>query len=392
MVSRDFFKKLEQTGYVVDLELVLSVIEWVLHKKRLQEEIQSAMEAMDQRNRELILLHQAGQEMMTSLDSQEILGRLLRAGPEVIETEGCSIWLWDEAQEGWLVCRAISHYGQHKSMVDLRLRPGQGIAGWVAQREKGAIVSNVTEDSRFTLEVDKLLGFQTISLLAVPLRGRGGVIGVLELVNKLSGEPFTEDDQPLAEMLAASAAIALANAQLFSDVRHLANTDELTGLHNRRYFFSLADHEFKRAQRYKRQLSAIMADIDLFKAVNDTYGHAVGDRVLQVIAERLSENIRDVDVLGRYGGEEFAMILPETNLQAACEVAERLRTGIAEKPIPTDQGNIQVTISLGVARVLKSTQDVGAMLNDADLGMYKAKHLGRNRIEVMKKERDDPSP
>jgi diguanylate cyclase (GGDEF)-like protein len=141
----------------------------------------------------------------------------------------------------------------------------------------------------------------------------------------------------------------------------------------------LAENELNRARRFQYPVSAIMLDVDHFKQVNDTYGHAVGDQVLRVVAERCHESIRDIDILGRYGGEEFAITLPATDLSGAHSVAERLRRSIADVPIPTERGDITITISLGVA---SNTQDVATLVNRADAAMYAAKQAGRNCVAV----------
>jgi len=165
-------------------------------------------------------------------------------------------------------------------------------------------------------------------------------------------------------------------------VQRLAITDGLTGIYNRRYFFELAERELNRARRSEHLVSAIMLDVDHFKKVNDTYGHAIGDQVLRAVAERCSKNIRSIDNLGRYGGEEFAVILPLADLKVAQIVAERLRQCIADVPIPTEKGDVTVTISLGVASSVQDDEDAAALLNRADAAMYEAKQAGRNRVAV----------
>lgn len=164
------------------------------------------------------------------------------------------------------------------------------------------------------------------------------------------------------------------------EVERLAITDSLTGLYNRRHFFELAEHELQHARRYRRFLSAIMLDIDHFKQVNDTYGHAIGDQVLQVVAEGCRQATRVVDVLGRYGGEEFVIILPETDLVATCKVAERLRQIIAEKTIDTEVGPVIVTASLGVSIIDDECSKLETLLAGADQALYVAKRSGRNRV------------
>ncbi len=174
---------------------------------------QPVEQALQQRNQELALLNRLGQELAATLDLRQVVEKLLPTITETIGAEGASVWLWDEEREDELVCWAMAR-GQNITLVDLHLRPDQGIAGWVCQTGRSAIVSDVQRDPRFFPGIDQLVDFRTISLLAVPLGARGKVIGVLEVVNKLQGD-FSEDDLALVEMLATSAGIAIDNARLF---------------------------------------------------------------------------------------------------------------------------------------------------------------------------------
>jgi len=178
-----------------------------------------ASESMRERNRELNLLSRVGQEFTATLDLQQVTEQLLPAATEIIGAEGSSIWLREGApDDSWLVCRTAYQRGQTSSPVNLRLRPGEGIAGWVAQRGESAVVPNVEDDHRFYSGIDEQTGFRTSSLLAVPLWIHDRVIGVLEVVNKQDGD-FAWNDRVLAETLAASAAIALENARLTEALR-----------------------------------------------------------------------------------------------------------------------------------------------------------------------------
>ena len=178
-----------------------------------------ASETMRQRNRTLNLLSQVGQEFAAALDLEQVTEQLLLAATNIIGAEGASIWLQEGASDsGWLVCEMAYQQGQTRAPINLRLRPGEGIAGWVTQRQESAVVSNVQEDPRFFPGIDEQTGFHTSSLLAVPLWIRDQVIGVLEVVNKREGD-FTWNDRVLAETLAASAAIAIDNARLAEALR-----------------------------------------------------------------------------------------------------------------------------------------------------------------------------
>jgi signal transduction histidine kinase len=185
----------------------------ITKRGRAEADIVRTSEALRQRNRALALLNQVGQELTATHDLQQVLERLLQAATDVIGAEDASVWLRDEEQAGWLTCKAATSNGQESAMINVRLRPGQGVVGWVAQNETSTIVSSAPDDPRFFPGVDEQTGLSTTSLLAVPMRLHGPVVGVLEVVNKLSGE-FSADDLALVEMLAASAAIAIENARL----------------------------------------------------------------------------------------------------------------------------------------------------------------------------------
>jgi diguanylate cyclase (GGDEF)-like protein len=165
-------------------------------------------------------------------------------------------------------------------------------------------------------------------------------------------------------------------------LRELAGVDELTKLPNRRQFLKSLETEFARVQRYDRPLSVLMIDADDFKQINDRHGHFVGDEVLQALAVRLRAGVRQIDLLGRLGGEEFAVALIETDMPAALEVAERLCREIAAEPFRVAAANIQVTVSVGVAARRASDDNAAQLLNLADQAMYLAKTGGRNRVIV----------
>jgi len=166
-------------------------------------------------------------------------------------------------------------------------------------------------------------------------------------------------------------------------LEELSNTDGLTKLYNRRYFMELLELEFQRAQRYQSRFAFVMIDIDNFKSFNDTYGHLMGDKILYEIAQILQENLRVNDVVGRYGGEEFALFAPETDLKGALVVAERYRKRIEDFILVVENKRLKVTISLGVANYPHpAIGSVDDLIRLADNALYKAKRNGRNRVEV----------
>ena len=237
------------------------------------------------------------------------------------------------------------------------------------------IIPDTFKDPRF----NGYGGNQPRSWLGAPLIVRDEVVGFLALDRK-ELNAISVDDAEIVTIFAAQAAIAIANARLFGEVQRLAMTDGLTNINTRRHFFELAEREWNRTRRYDHPLSAMMLDVDHFKRVNDTYGHATGDTVLHTVAQLCSTSLRDTDFIGRYGGEEFAILLPDTDLSAAHATAERLRDHIAKTGIATNHGQLFVTVSIGVASITVNTPSVASLLDRADRGLYIAKDTGRNRV------------
>jgi len=171
--------------------------------------------------------------------------------------------------------------------------------------------------------------------------------------------------------------------KLEQELERQARTDFLTGISNRRHFLNLADLELARARRYGRPFSVLMLDLDLFKNVNDRYGHRVGDLMLQKVVEVCMQILREVDVIGRLGGEEFGIMLPETDAEQAAQVADRVRLAISGASVALPQGGSAcITTSIGVATFSQQDADVDGVINRADRALYEAKRLGRDRVSV----------
>ena len=230
--------------------------------------------------------------------------------------------------------------------------------------------------------------------MGIPLMLHDNLIGMLALDSKTPNK-FNQAHARLASAFASQVVIALENARLFEETRQLAITDSLTELYNRRHFMELARREFLRSNRYKTPLSIIMLDIDHFKKINDTHGHLVGDQVLQTVAKNCRNSLRSIDIIGRYGGEEFVILLPETPLiqpndknlatkdldpLPAQIVAERLRSKFAQNALEVNGDLIFLTISLGIAEITNSDKTIESVIDHADQALLRAKNTGRNRV------------
>ncbi len=327
------------------------------------------------RLRELSALHGTAALLTESLSLDEVLGRTLDKILEITGRDAAAVSLFDPATERLVVraCRGFSV----EWLAEEADRPTTCLCGEVVHQQEPLCVSDVGGDPRVTRPACRREGFH--SFCAIPLQAEGQALGVMCLHGRQAHQTSAQE-RDLLITIGNQVAVALLNIRLYEETRRLAITDGLTGLINRRHFLELAGREFERASRYGRPLSAIMLDIDRFKRVNDTHGHAVGDEVLQALAARFRENVRDIDLPARYGGEEFIALLPEVGLESARVAAERLRQSVAETPIGTAAGPLSVTVSLGVAFAAPDCPDLPTLLRLADEALYAAKKAGRNRV------------
>lgn len=222
------------------------------------------------------------------------------------------------------------------------------------------------------------------SALCVPVM-QGKEVTALIYAHKTdpTSRPFDQNDVQIAVAISHQTALAIQRARLLNQSRefeHLALTDSLTSLINRRQFLQVGEIEFDRARRFRHPLVVMIIDIDDFKSVNDTYGHNVGDQVLKTIAGRCLEQLRGIDVLARFGGDELTVLLAETNLDGAKVVANRLCRSVANMPVIFDKGQLKISISVGIAILTEDCSDLAALLKRADDALYQAKKAGKNQI------------
>ncbi len=276
-----------------------------------------------------------------------------------------------------LIAKASARGGAQDD-TPFTLAPGEGIAGKVFLTGESAWIPDVKGSPEF--QYYGVLPRDVRSFLCVPLLSKGKSIGVL-MLHHSKPNAFEPELLPTMRVLASHIAIAMENAELFGFVKSLAEKDSLTLLYNHGAFHEKLGIELERASRYNRPMAVIMLDLDGFKGINDTYGHTTGDRVFVLVAEALSAHLRKTDIAARYGGDEFAVILPETDLSSATVIAGRIAEGIASVRMDVDPGSvISVTASIGYAVCAPDSDDRGQILGIADRLMYDSKRRGRGGV------------
>ncbi len=221
------------------------------------------------------------------------------------------------------------------------------------------------------------------NVLAVPLRGKESVVAVVALYDRIDGRSFEQADEDALRTLANQASIAVDNIHLHHEAQRLSTTDPLTGLWNFRYLSMSLAREIERSTRFDRPLAVLMLDLDHFKLVNDVHGHARGDTVLRELAHRVQEQIREVDTFARYGGEEFVVVLPETSVEGAAQLAERICVAVRREAFRhEDEEPLDISVSVGGAAFPEHGQTPATLMRAADKALYVAKGEGRDRWHI----------
>jgi diguanylate cyclase (GGDEF)-like protein len=314
----------------------------------------------------------------STLKFEEVLDRLLSNLEKVIPNNHANIMLVDENNDARIV-RARGYDAELLQklleQINLHVDETPTLLRMSVTGEPLVIADTMTDP----IWVKRVSSAWIRSYLGAPIHVKGKVVGYINLDSD-QANVFNRIHTERLRLFADQAAIAIENARLFEQTEQMATIDYLTGLYNRRYFFELSETEFKRYKRYKKPFSLILLDLDHFKDINDRHGHAAGDLVLQNLAKVFRDSLRSMDIPGRIGGEEFVILLPETNHGQAVLVADRLRKDIEEAKHILEGSEVFITASMGVVSASDEYPSLQAMILAADGLMYRAKEEGRNRI------------
>ncbi|MCA9754506.1 MAG: sensor domain-containing diguanylate cyclase [Candidatus Eisenbacteria bacterium] len=376
-------KVLEDAGYLTERERAsfLEKIDKAVAQKRSSEVLSTAHtlhnkiirvlqaskgDSRPREGQELEILMEVSRLIQSTDQREEALDKLMELIRQVIPYQNGTLFVLNRASKQLVVGTV---FGDHVDLIGgVAFDHGFGFSSWVAKQQKPILLNELHRTSRS-------IGPDIGSFLSVPLVVQQELVGVLNLSHP-QNQAFTEEHLRLLTLIASQAAAILQRILMYEEMSRLAITDELTGLYNRRHFLTRLQEEQARAKRHGHEFSLLFLDIDDFKRINDTYGHGLGDRILAELGKLLMKWARSSDLLARFGGEEFVVLLPMTEMQQALTAAERLRNAVAEHSFPRRK---RITVSVGVANYPHDADTTEDLIKMADQALYQAKRMGRNR-------------
>lgn len=330
---------------------------------------------------QLMACVEIGKALTSTLNMDQILVIILKRLNQLIRAKNWTLFLLDP-QTRKLHFEVVVGLDK-RSIGNMQIKLGEGIAGTVALTGEPMLVPDVHKDPRFNGRVDHVTGFVTRSLICLPLKLRGAIIGVLEVVNPEDASLFRPDSMPVLSILADYVAIAINNAQNYEKIESLSITDEVTGLYNTRFLHQYLDQLLMDSSAKAKGASLVFLDLDDFKEVVDTHGHLVGSKVLKEVAAVMASRLDDEDRIFRYGGDEYVIIFPGQDKKTALNKVRTIRKSLAESTFLKDEGlQIKVTASFGIANYPHDAANQRELLHIADNSMYRSKALGKDSITL----------
>ncbi len=348
-----------------------------------QLEIVRLTDQLESRKRSIGQFYEFLRSIASTLDSKTVYHSLLVKFSDLMKAGRSSLMIFDQ-ESGELVVE-VALGADFDATALIRLKLGDPIAGEVLANGVPLVVRDADNDAR--LPPSRPGRYKTKSFICYPITLGLRKVGVINLTDRVDGLPYDNDDLMMLEMMAPHLALIVDRtewARKAATFQRMSLTDPLTGLPNRRYLQDRLFEEVERSKRYNTPLSFMIIDVDRFKTYNDVYGHTSADRVLVRTAQILRGSIRAIDMSARFAGDEFCIVLPETELGDAARIAERLRKEICDTEYRTDQGELmgQVTISTGISAFSASRQTPLVIMESADRALYQAKTRGRNCVAI----------
>jgi len=341
-------------------------------------EHRKAVDLLALRVEELGILNQISLAITSGLDLDEVLKTLKDQCCNAIPCDVFYVALY--AEETGLVSIPLYFENGYKHPHTRDLHQNPGLTGFIIQNKQSLYIPDVLDpDASLPISPIRFGGTPARAFIGIPLLLRDKVIGIISIQSYKAGV-YTTDQIRLLEMVAVEAAIAIENARMFGEIQRLAIVDELTGIYNYRGLVELGKREVDRARRFGRPLSTLFIDIDHFKRFNDRYSHATGNDILMAVAIRCRQVMRSVDLVARYGGDEFVVLLPETAIGTAKKTAHRLLKEINNTRFQTKDGDLSVSASIGVTNLTDEIPDIATLVDRANLAEHRAKEQGRNCV------------
>ena len=339
---------------------------------------------------DLSLIYEIGQEVSSIIDLDSLYATITDTLRRYLHISEFAILIYDEKKEELHISAAYG-FPDTDAILRTTFRKGEGITGLVAETGKKIYIKDTSRETRF-LHYKGECPPKESSFLSIPLTYKEDVLGVINFARRGMSN-FSYQDVKMLSLVANQVALAIANAKLYTMTRELSVKDELTGINNRRYFQQMLQMEWKRAVRFHRHLSLVMVDVDYFKTYNDTFGHLQGDIALKHIGNLIGRNLREVDTVARFGGEEFVLLLPDTDKRGAIAVAEKVRLLIENHVFLTEdhRETRPVTISAGLSTYPDDVDGMDDLIDHADIALYRAKENGRNCTECYTPPTDGPA-
>ena len=336
--------------------------------------------ALTRKDQERNIFHDVAKALTSSLDLDSILQTIMEKMAEYFMPDNWSLLMVDEEKNELYFAIAVGPKAE--ALKEVRLKVGEGIAGWVAQHGEQQIVPDVSADPRFAKRIDKMTKMETQSVICFPVRSKHRVLGVIQLIN-VNMKEFSQNESFFLNSLCDYAAIAIENARSVEKIQELTITDDCTGLYNARHLHKTLETEVYRSSRFTYEFSVLFIDLDHFKRVNDTHGHLVGSKLLAEIGYLIKAQLRLIDYAFRYGGDEFVILLPQTGKDQALIVAKRLREALRVAMFCKEEGlNLKVRASMGLSTYPHDAKTPEDVIRQADEMMYMVKNTTRDNIGI----------